>query len=156
MTRLRGALSPSCLSLLGLCASPAWALAQQPADQVAVDPPAHVSYVDGAATLERDGQPDASPLNMPLLAGDRVRTQNGRVEILFGDGSILHLDANTVVDFQSDELVRLLTGRVRLAIPGATRSVSYRIDAPWASAQIAQSGGYRLAIQPGGRRGERG
>ena len=45
---------------------------------------------------------------MPLLAGDRVRTQGGRVEVLFADGSTLHLDANTVVDFQSDEVVRLL------------------------------------------------
>lgn len=151
MTCLRGTLFLGYLALLGLCASPARALAQQPTDDVAIDPPAHVSYVDGAATLERDGRPDASPLNMPLLAGDRVRTQNGRVEILFGDGSILHLDANTVVDFQSDELVRLLNGRVRLAIPGTNRSVSYRIDAPWASAQIAQSGEYRLAILPSER-----
>ena len=71
---------------------------------------------------------------MPLLAGDRVRTQNGRVEILFGDGSTLHLDTDTTVDFQSDELVRLLDGRVRLSIPGPDRQVSYRIDAPFASA----------------------
>ena len=68
--------------------------------------------------------------NMPLLAGDRVRTQAGRVEILFADGSTLHLDANTTVDFQSDELVRLLDGRLRLAIPGPDRDVSYRVDAP--------------------------
>ena len=60
--------------------------------------------------LERDGQPDASPTNMPLLSGDRVRTDGGRVEILFVDGSALHLDANTTVDFQSDELVRLMDG----------------------------------------------
>ena len=32
---------------------------------------------------------------MPLLAGDRVRTRGGRVEILFADGSTLHLDHNT-------------------------------------------------------------
>ena len=30
---------------------------------------------------------------MPLLAGDRVRTENGRVEVLFADGSTLHLDS---------------------------------------------------------------
>ncbi len=60
---------------------------------------------------------------MPLLAGDRVRTQNGRVEILFDDGSTLHLDTNTLVDFQSDEVIRLLDGRVRLNIvpPGLRR-----------------------------------
>src|SRR4051795_7072593 len=70
-------------------------------DTLAADPPAHVSFVDGAAVLERDGQPDSAPLNMPLLAGDRVRTQTGRVEILFADGSTLHIDANTTIDFQS-------------------------------------------------------
>ena len=56
---------------------------------------------------------------MPLLAGDRIRTQNGRVEILFNDGSTLHLDTNTLVDFQSDEVIRLLDGRVRLNILGS-------------------------------------
>ncbi len=50
---------------------------------------------------------------MPVLAGDRVRTRAGRVEVLFADGSTLHLDGNTLVDFQSDDVIRLLDGRVR-------------------------------------------
>ena len=123
-------------------------------ETIATDPPAHVSFVDGAAVLERDGQPDAAPVNMPLLAGDRLRTQGGRVEILFADGSTLHLDANTTLDFQSDELVRLLDGRIRLAIPGPARRVSYRIDASSASAVISQSGEYRLAVLHGAREAE--
>ena len=32
-------------------------------------PPAHVSFVDGAVILERDGGTDDSPSSMPLLAG---------------------------------------------------------------------------------------
>ena len=91
-----------CLLLL----APAVVRAQDTAADV--DPPAHVSFVEGKAFIERDGQRDDSPANMPLLAGDRVRTVAGRVEILFADGSTLHLDNYTVVDFQSDELVRLL------------------------------------------------
>src|SRR5687768_18302888 len=71
-------------------------------ETLAADPPAHVSVVDGAAVLERDGEPDSAPVNMPLLAGDRLRTQGGRVEILFADGSTVHLDANTTLDFQSE------------------------------------------------------
>src|SRR5882672_7817252 len=106
------------VSLLPGFSAPA-VMAQAPdrADQpaIAAEAPAHVSFVDGSAVLERDGQRDASPENMPLLAGDRVRTQNGRVEILFGDGSTLHMDSDTIVDFQSNELVRLLDGRVRLS-----------------------------------------
>jgi hypothetical protein len=117
-----------------------------PAQTAAADPPAHVSLVDGTAVLERDGQRDSSPANMPLLAGDRLRTENGRVEILFADNSTLHLDANTTIDFQSDDLVRLLAGRIRLAIPGPARDVSYRVDAPFASALINQPGEYKISV----------
>jgi hypothetical protein len=130
--------------LVGLSAMPSRA------QDAATDPPAHISFVDGVASLERDGQPDSSPANMPLLAGDRVRTDSGRLEILFADGSTLHLDANTVVDFQSDELVRLLDGRVRLSIPGPDRQVHYRIDAPSASVTIDSPGDYRVSVLHGG------
>jgi hypothetical protein len=118
------------------------------AQDAAGEPPAHISIVDGAALLERDGRSESAPASMPLLAGDRVRTQNGRVEILFDDGSTLHLDTNTVVDFQSDEVVRLLSGRVRLNILGAgtNRSVDYRVDAPSAWVQIARPGEYRISV----------
>jgi hypothetical protein len=162
MTRLLGVASRlrrnACIAgLLWMCA-PLSILAQPPdaanPEAVATDPPAHVSFVDGAAVLERDGQPDSAPANMPLLAGDRLRTQGGRVEILFAEGSTLHLDANTTLDFQSDELVRLLDGRIRLSIPGANRRVSYRIDASSASALINQPGEFRMAVLHGAREAE--
>lgn len=131
-------------------APPIAAMAQTPdgANQsiVATNPPAHVAFVDGSAVLERDGRRESSPENMPLLAGDRVRTQNGRVEILYGDGTTLHMDTDTTVDFQSSELVRLLDGRLRLAVRRADQQVSYRIDAPFASAVINQPGEYRLSL----------
>jgi len=132
---------------------PAHAWAQPPDSaaappNVAADPPAHVAFVDGSAVLERDGRADPAPADMPLLAGDRIRTQNGRVEIAFADGSTLHLDTNTTIDFQSDELVRLLDGRIRLAIPGRDRQVSYRIDTPSASAVILQTGEYKVTSRP--------
>src|SRR5687767_15063267 len=145
------------LTLCGLAFSPSLAAGQtvpESAGALEADPPAHIAFVEGSAVLERDGSPDNSPANMPLLAGDRVRTQAGRVEILFADGSTLHLDANTTVDFQSDELVRLLDGRVRLAIAGPDRDVSYRVDAPSAWVQIAERGEYRVAILRGDREPE--
>ncbi len=156
MTRPFGALRAACALMLlsGLLGNPAVAAGQSVLDAVEADTPAHIAFVEGSAVLERDGRPDNSPANMPLLAGDRVRTQAGRVEILFADGSTLHLDANTTVDFQSDELVRLLDGRVRLAIPGPDRDVSYRVDAPSAWAQITQPGEYRVAILRGDREPE--
>ena len=108
--------------------------------------PAHISFVDGAAVLEREGNIDSDINSMPLLAGDRIRTQGGRVEVLFADSSALHLDANTVVDFQSDEVIRLLDGRIRLAIGGNARDVAYRIDAPSAWIQINDPGEYRIEV----------
>ena len=108
--------------------------------------PAHISFVEGVASLERDGRTDDAPANMPLLAGDRVRTRAGRVEILFADGSTLHLDHNSAIDLQSDELVRLLDGRIRLSIPTRARDVAYRIDGPHAWAHISQPGDYRAAV----------
>jgi len=110
------------------------------------DAPAHISLVEGVASLERDGRTEDAPANMPLLAGDRVRTRAGRVEILFADGSTLHLDHNSAIDLQSDELLRLLDGRLRLSIPTRARDVSYRIDGPHAWAQISQPGEYRAAV----------
>src|SRR5215218_3749507 len=109
--------------LLPICLHGRPAAAQ---DAQAADPPAHIAIVDGSAVLERDGRTDPAPTSMPLLAGDRIRTEGGRVEVLFADGSALHLDANTIVDFQSDEVIRLLQGRVRLTIAGPSRDVSYR------------------------------
>ena len=117
-----------------------------PAAATAAEPPAHIAFVDGVAVLERDGQIDNAPTSMPLLAGDRVRTRGGRVEILFGDGATLHLDHNTVIDLQSDELVRLIEGRIRLSIPGPQRTVGYRVDGAHGWALIDEPGEYRVAL----------
>jgi FecR protein len=146
MPRLAPLLSTA---LISLCV-PLIAAAQEPAS----DAPAHIAVVDGAALLERDGRSESAPSSMPLLAGDRVRTQNGRVEILYADGSTLHLDAHSLVDFQSDEVIRLLEGRIRLNIAGPRRQVDYRVDAPSGWVQIPTPGEYRISVIPGERDAE--
>lgn len=133
--------------LVFLLAGAAPAVAQQQ-DATA---PAHVAIVDGSATLERDGHPERSPVNMPLLSGDRLRTSDGRVEVLFGDASTLDLDAGTTIDFEADDLLRLIDGRIRISIPGASRTVSYRVDSPAGSARIMEPGDYRLSLLHGDR-----
>ena len=133
-------------------AIPAVSLAQPPAsadlESSQFDAPAYVAVVDGAATLEREGRDETSPLNMPLLSGDRLRTADGRVEVRFADGSTIHLDAGTTLDIQSDELVRLLGGRVRVHLAGASSTGSdiYRIDSEAGSVRITQAGEYRVAL----------
>ncbi len=110
------------------------------------DIPAHVSVVDGAATLERDGRAEAAEENVVLLAGDRLRTARGRVEVLFDDGSALHLDEHSSVDLLSDSLIRLLDGRLRLQVARTSRAVEYRVDAAPASALIRAAGEYRISL----------
>src|SRR3954464_3251024 len=107
MSRLACLLSIAWFSLVVAAPAAAQDSVQEPAN----DAPAHISFVDGSAVLERDGRAETAPASMPLLAGDRVRPQTGRVEILFVDGSTLLLDMKTRVDFQSDAVIRLLDGR---------------------------------------------
>src|SRR5436190_10892100 len=127
-----------------LCTAPLFAqsLPSEPENTA----PAHVSRVDGVATLEREGRSESSPLNVPLLSGDRLKTTDGRVEVQFADGSTLHLDTGSTIDVQSDDLVRLTDGRLRLNILGPARAVAYRIDSPAGSARITQPGEYRVAL----------
>ena len=133
--------------LLALFLCPALSRAQSgPPNDGETVAPAHVSHVEGNVVLERDGRPENSPLNVPLLSGDRLKTQDGRVEVLFGDASTLHLDQRSTLDVQSDDLARLIDGRLRLSIPGPSRTVAYRIDSPAGSVRIAQAGEYRVSL----------
>ncbi|CAN5787387.1 hypothetical protein BH24ACI4_BH24ACI4_15490 [soil metagenome] len=139
-------LRPLLSTLLMVATICACALPLRAQEATGAEPPAHIAFVEGPVVLERDGETDPQPASMPLLAGDRLRTQGGRAEVLFADGSALHLDANTILDFQSDEVVRLLQGRIRLSIAGLARDISYRIDAPSAWIQIHGPGEYRVAV----------
>ncbi len=112
------------------------------------DIPAHIAIVDGTATLEREGRVETAEENILLLAGDRLRTERGRVEVLFADGSALDLDHYTRLDLLSDSLVRLLDGRVRLTIARTTTALDYRVDAAAGSVSIKTPGDYRIAVRP--------
>ena len=143
--RLFSRLVPACCLVLGLTAAlqPSPVAAQEPADwdgQI----PAHVAVLDGAATLERDGVIEPLALNTILVSGDRVRTDQGRLEVIFRDGSVLDLDAFSSIDVMSDTLFRLLEGRVRLSTTRAART-QYRIDGPGGSAVLESAGEYRVA-----------
>ena len=101
-------------------------------------PPAYIALVDGAATVERDGQSRAATPNVPFVPGDHLRTTTGRIEVLFPDGTALDVDQYSGLDLQSPTLLRLLSGRLILVVAGASdpaAAVRYQIDTPAASAQ---------------------
>jgi hypothetical protein len=113
------------------------------------DIPAHISVVDGRATLARDGASYPAEENVPLLAGDRLSTERGRIEVLFGDGSVFDLDEDSSIDMLSESLVRLHAGRVRILIPRTTGDpLNYRVDTVAGSAILRVAGEYRVSLDP--------
>jgi hypothetical protein len=108
-------------------------------------PPAHVAYVEGRAILEHDTTAEDVEPNVPLEIGDRLRTEGGRLEVLFGDGSLLQLDENTTIDVLSDTLVRQLGGRVAILV-GSARAGRLQIDTPAGSVRIVSAGEYRVGV----------
>jgi hypothetical protein len=126
--------------------------APQPATSEAPPPsydtPPAITQVDGTARLLRQGRSQPAVASMPLIEGDRIVTEAGRVAVTFPDGSLLHIDRNTTVDFLSMSLMRILEGRVILvaAAQGDQRaSVDYQIDAPAGSARVQTAGEYRVS-----------
>jgi len=60
-------------------------------------------YTEGDVFIQRANDSEVSELtrNMPIMAGDRIWTENGRTEIQFDDGSLLNLDKGTKLDFEA-------------------------------------------------------
>ena len=110
------------------------------------DVPAHFTVVEGQVLLERDARLEPAEKNQIVMAGDRLRTTTGRTEILFPDGSTLQVDENSEVDFLSDSLMRLLTGRVRFNIKRDTEKLDYRVDTTPGYIEIRSAGDYRVGL----------
>lgn len=111
-------------------------------------PPAHLSVVDGALTIRREGIDEEGREGVPLVAGDRLDTARGRAEVLFPDGSALVIDENTSVEVQSSTLLRLTAGRVLLTVARtpATGDARYQIDTPAGSALLDGAGEYVVGL----------
>jgi len=108
-------------------------------------PPPHLSVLEGRAEVTRGADREPAVANTPLVLGDQLATDAGRAEVLMGDGSALHLDERTTVDFNGDTVVRLVNGRLFvLAERGAAGSL--QIDTAPASVRIQSSAEVHLAL----------
>jgi hypothetical protein len=108
-------------------------------------PPPHLSVLEGRAEITRGADREPAIANTPLVVGDQLATADGRAEVLLGDGSALHLDERTTIDFNGDTVLRLVTGRViLLAERGAAGSL--QIDAAPASVRIQSTAEVHLAL----------
>jgi hypothetical protein len=109
---------------------------------------ARIAVVQGSATLERGGVDQAAVENLPLLQGDRLRTDSGRLEVLLPDRSVLDLDRDTSVELFEGGLVRLLGGRLIFVValgPGGDIRRDYHVDAPAGSVRFTHAGEYRVS-----------
>ena len=83
------------------------------------------------------------------VPGDRVRTESGRAEILFGDGSLVQLDEQTSLDLLSDARLRLLSGRIALVTTTAQAGRLQRGEHHWTvDARIPKRGRLQAPRQP--------
>src|SRR5262245_28144871 len=115
-------------------------------------PPPHLSVVEGTATLDREDVTEAAASGVPMVPGDRLRTERGRAELLFPDGSTLDLDEYSTVELEGPTLLRMTSGRVLLFVAGSNNpaaAIHFQIDTPVASAQTDGPGEYRIAILGG-------
>ena len=93
-------------------------------------PPAYLSLVEGVATLERNGETEPAVRDMPFVQGDRLRTESGRVEIQFPDGTAIEIGEYSLVEAVTPSRVRLLAGTMdhiqgRSAEAGTSTSEAY-------------------------------
>lgn len=173
---LRSLVRPSLLALAGLSAAgllgaPALT-AQSQYDQARYDParddrpaydtyssydsydlPAFVSVVDGYAELDREGQSSRDIENVPLDAGDRLRTTRGRAEVLFEDGSVIALDEHTSVSFVSATDLELEAGRVRAQWRDRGQLSGLTFHTVAGRAIVRSQGDYRITLAES-RRGD--
>lgn len=103
--------------------------------------PANLAFAEGLVDVVHEGVTERADPPLLLVDGDLVRTRNGRAEIVFGDGSVLHLDHDAEVELLGPERLRVLTGRVVFRM-SSSAARPYVMDTPGGSVRFDSSGEY--------------
>lgn len=146
VNRLRS-LSSAAILLSAMAIS---ASAQDPGASVPGSGPANLAYVEGAVDVVLEGVTERADPPMLLLEGDVVRTKNGRAEVVFNDGTILHLSNDAELEVLGPEHLRLLTGRMMLRLSHAAAR-PYVVDTPASSVRMDAQGEYGITADRAGR-----
>lgn len=109
------------------------------APAVAQEPVGAVSHLDGPLMVHRRFVPAPAGVGTALVAGDHLQTADGRAEVTFLDGTILHLDTFTRVALHERGRFQLIDGRIFIR----TSSIS-------ASGYLAETSGTRVWLMPRG------
>jgi len=119
-----------------------------------------ISLVEKGVTLQRATEiaPETPIINVLLVAGDRLWTdETGRVECQFENGTILRLDHQTKVDFQSifdtaasyksSTILRSWSGSIYLKTVNLdTPDENFQIDTPACSIYLISEGAFRIDL----------
>lgn len=118
-------------------------------EDTGVIPPPRLSHVDGASTVVRDGVAEHAFVNAPLIEGDRLDVQSGRVAIQWPDGLVLAADAFSIVELTADRTVRLERGQVIVLSPETLDSRPLLVRTVNATVAIDRPGQYRIQMRDG-------
>lgn len=132
------------LALVLAVAAPVWA---QDADDPPADvaPPVSLSFVEGDVQYLNAGAAERATAPSMLNDGDGIRVRRGRAELVFDDGSVLHLADDTSVDLLGDRRLRLLDGRLVFRASAAAAD-GYTVDTPGALVHLGARGEYNLTV----------
>ena len=117
-----------------------------------------MSYVQGDVYVQR-GQDlgyQAGEVNLVVIAGDKIGTRAGRLELQLGRQNYLRLDNDTVIEMAAlpgadgaPTKVHLLSGSVFVRVHSLDGARNFEIDSPDASFYILSEGLYRLDVRQG-------
>ena len=117
---------------------------------------ARLSYVKGDVYIQRaeDLGYESGVVNLPVVAGDKLGTRDGRAEIHFGRKNYLRMDSHTQIEIaelprKGDDQIKLhlLSGNIYLRINFLEREKDFEIHTPDASFYILEEGLYRFDIR---------
>jgi len=117
---------------------------------------ARLSYVNGSVYVQRasDLGFEKGEVNLALVQGDKMGTENGQAEIHFGRRNYLRLDGNTKVEFavlptEGDERIRihLTEGSVYLRVSDLAVDKGIEVHTPDASFYVLEEGLYRFDVR---------
>ncbi|MBC7361965.1 MAG: hypothetical protein H5U06_06760 [Candidatus Aminicenantes bacterium] len=117
---------------------------------------ARLSYVQGDVRVDRgnDLGVEAGEVNLALVTGDKVMTEDGLTEISFGRNNFLRLDNYSIVEIarlpesESDDFsLHLYQGRAYLRISHLSKEKAFSLHTPDASFYILENGLYRFEVK---------
>jgi len=117
---------------------------------------ARLNYVKGDVFIQRaeDMGYEEGTVNLPIVAGDKLGTQDGRAEIHFGRKNYLRIDKYTQIDFvklpqRGDDFVslHLFSGNIYLRVNSLNTEKEFELHSPDGSFFILEEGLYRFEVR---------